>query len=791
MQFKDVHTPCNPVGLHVARPSFLIPIGIWLRHHPMEIFAHSLPGASRTRWELLSDHSRAVAECAAKFAAPFGLAQLAHLLGMLHDIGKASPAFQAYIRGDRASGGDHSSAGAWIARERYGTATGIIAAAAIAGHHAGLADGAALTARLDRAKDLVPADWERHVGPLPALKDLRPTADLRLDGGPKGFAASFVMRMLFSCLVDADFLATEAFYAAANGEAIARGNYTALSELRDRLAAFMTEKSAAAPDTPVNALRAAILRHALEKAALPPGLFTLTVPTGGGKTLASLSFALEHAVRHQHDRIIYVIPYTSIIEQTAQVFREALNTDEDVLEHHASFDWEAARGGKAPDDEAPDAVSKLQRAAENWDVPIVITTAVQFFESLFANRTSRCRKLHNIARSVVVLDEVQTLPTDLLLPSLAALNELQRNYGTSIVLCTATQPAVRRQDGFSGGLDIDDARELAPEPRNLYTKLKRVEVEWRAEPVADVEIAARFAEQPQMLCIVNTRHHARALFEAIRHLPGAFHLSTYMCVRHRRAVLDALRLRLKANEPVRLVATSLIEAGVDISFPEVWRAAAGVDSIAQAAGRCNREGELAGLGQVVVFEHTEIALFHSDLRIRREAAQSTLRRHTDVLGLDAVRDYFRELYWQNGPERLDAAKVAGYRGILHAIAESSSWGFPFAAIAEAFRMIDDEGNEPVIAPWRAHEGDDEIDTLLARIAAQDKPRRADLRRLQQYVVTIPKRVRDLWLGSGVLRPVHPALGEAMLRLTDCTHYRADTGVDVAQFTYRSPEQNVF
>ena len=354
------------------------------------------------------------------------------------------------------------------------------------------------------------------------------------------------------------------------------------------------------------------------------GLFTLTVPTGGGKTLASLSFALEHAVRHGLRRVVYVIPFTSIIEQTAEVFRQALNTSDDVLEHHASFDWERAAEARRDDGEGPDGLAKLRRAAENWDVPIVVTTAVQFFESLFAARTSRCRKLHNLAGSVIVLDEAQTLPIPLLRPCMAALQELTANYNASVVLCTATQPALRQQDGFKNGFPIDDTRELAPEPKDLYARLKRVKVEHLTEPVTDETIAARFAEQPQMLCIVNSRAHARALFEAIRELPGAAHLTTLMCPRHRRIELAKLRERLKTKEPVRLVSTSLIEAGVDIDFPEVWRAAAGLDSIAQAAGRCNREGR-AALGRTVVFEPAE-AKPPKELKAFWQAARPVLRR---------------------------------------------------------------------------------------------------------------------------------------------------------------------
>lgn len=770
------------------------------------VYAHSLPGQPEDRWETLAEHSAAVALLAAEFAEPLGWPELLRLAGQLHDIGKVSREFQEYIADRLPSGGDHSSAGARIVLDRYGKGLGTVLAAIIAGHHAGLADGTDLARRMDGGMRRVPGGWQEHSGPLPELARLTPNQP-PAKAGPKGFAESFLIRMLFSCLVDADFIATERFYAAATGTEAERGGHTGLAELRDRLCAYMAGKTAAGEEArlPLNALRGRILDHAMAKATLDPGLFSLTVPTGGGKTLASLSFALEHAVQHGLRRVIFVIPYTSIVDQTAQVFREALGAQDDILEHHASFDWERTRQQRAADDEAPSAVDKLQRAAETWDVPIVVTTAVQFFESLFANRTSRCRKLHNIAGSVVVLDEVQTLPLPLLLPSLAALDELARSYRASVVLCTATQPALRRVDaalrdakGVPIGLDLPPERELAPDPAGLYEKLRRVAVDRQTAPIADEAIAARFAERPQMLCIVNTRRHARALYDAICGLDGAVHLSTLMCARHRRLVLAELRAKLKAGAPVRLVATSLIEAGVDISFPEVWRAATGLDAIAQAAGRANREGELKDaegcpqLGRVVVFEPAEGHLQH-DIKLRWEAAQPALERHQDPLGLDAVKDYFSELYWRKGDAAkvFDTAKVGNYPGILSAIAETaSSLEFPFKSIAEAYRMIDEDATEPVVVPWQANAADDDAKKLLARIAAQERPAKADLRRLQQYAVPIPKSARDEWLRRGVLTPVHPALGDAILRFSDLSHYRAQTGIDLEDLGYRDAGGNV-
>ena len=405
------------------------------------IFAHSLPDRPIEDWEPLSHHLTAVGNRAAEFAEAFGWKEAARVAGRLHDIGKCSAAFQAYIRraresGEHTRGPDHSTAGARIAAAAYG-ALGRMLAFAIAGHHSGLADFGDLERRLkpEHAIEAFP-EWQAHAGAPPPLAALRYTKQF-VKSADKGFEQAFLTRMLFSCLVDADFLETERFYAEAEGAPAARGGHLDLDPLRERLRAYMAQMRAEAAATPLNALRAEVLDTIVERAASSPGLFTLTVPTGGGKILASLSFALEHAVRHGLRRVVYVIPFTSIIEQTAAVFREALNTSDDVLEHHASFDWERAAEARRDDGEGPDGLAKLRRAAENWDVPIVVTTAVQFFESLFAARTSRCRKLHNLAGSVIVLDEAQSLPIALLRPCMAALQELAANYNASAVLCTA------------------------------------------------------------------------------------------------------------------------------------------------------------------------------------------------------------------------------------------------------------------------------------------------------------------------------------------------------------------
>jgi CRISPR-associated endonuclease/helicase Cas3 len=760
-------------------------------------YAHSLPDRPESDWEPLAAHLDAVARRAAEFATPFGWAETARLAGQLHDIGKFSAKFQAYIKDSMAGRPvtrvDHSTAGARVAAEIYGVVLGKMLAHIVAGHHAGLADARDIERRLGSGYVIERFDAWPGRACLPEQKVLLPTIRQEPEV-ERGFGKAFLIRMLFSCLVDADFLETEAFYAGAEGRPAERGGFSDLAALRDRLRSHMARlKAEAGQKNPgrLNDLRSEVLDAAITGAEKQPGFFTLTVPTGGGKTLASLSFALEHALEHRLRRVVYVIPFTSIIEQTAEAFREALDATDDVLEHHANFNWDRLPPSGWADVEDVNALVKLRKAAENWEAPIVVTTSVQFFESLFANRTSRCRKLHNLANSVIVLDEAQTLPIRLLRPCMAAIDELQRNYGASVVLCTATQPALRQEDEFERGLPISQDRELAPDPERLYAELERFKVEWRPEPIGDDVIAARFTEQPQMLCIVNSRAHARALFDAIRGLDGACHLTTLMCPRHRRMVLADLRETLNAGRPVRLVATSLIEAGVDIDFPEVWRAATGLDSIAQAGGRCNREGMLPGGGRVVVFESAEHKP-QKDIASFWQAARPALRRHGEqVLGLGGIRDYFRELYWQKGDKALDAALVDGLPGVLPAIADrATDLHFPFASIADGFRMIEDF-MEPVVIPWSSGPDDQEVARLLARIGSMDRPPVGDLRKLQQYTVAIPPRARGDWLAKGALAPVHPALGDVLLRFVDLAHYDEATGVRLDRPEYRSAESNIW
>ncbi|MDD3762456.1 MAG: CRISPR-associated endonuclease Cas3'' [Nevskiales bacterium] len=741
----------------------------------MDVFyAHSTANPNRSDWQRLDEHLTAVGRRAADSAALFGAAEMGHAAGLLHDIGKYTQEFQRRIAGD-ALRVDHATRGAMLAVERYGP-LGQLLAYAIAGHHAGLANGAEAlerTALRDRLKgDGLPSlldHWRTEISlpeKLPHPSKFKGCADRGM------FQLAFLTRMLFSCLVDADYLDTEAFYDRIEGRVSRRDvPVPELMALRERLDEYLERFTS---DTPVNEIRAEILRHVRGGADHDPGLFSLTVPTGGGKTLASLAFALDHAIRHGMRRVIFVIPFTSIVEQNAAVFRQALGEwgDAAVLEHHSAF------VAAAPPKSEPDhyqAREKLRLAMENWDAPIVVTTAVQFFESLFAARPSQCRKLHNIAGSVVILDEAQVLPLKLLRPSVAAIDELARNYRCSVVLCTATQPALH---AFDGGLT--SVHELAPEPPELFRKLERVRVR-HVGVWDDDELAAQMRSRDQVLCIVNNRRHARAVYEAMADLPGARHLSTLMCARHRSEILAEIRGMLERGEPCRLVATSLIEAGVDVSFPTVLRAEAGLDSIAQAAGRCNRNGEWpADDSEVLVFENANDDWAPpTELRQFAQAARATLRQYgNDPLAPQAIEAYFRELYWQKGDQQLDAANLLGL------LRDSRPDSLPMETLAAKFRLIDSV-QLPVIVPYGE---DGEVDKLIESLRHVEKVGGV-ARKLQRYLVQLPQKAFDALVAAGAIQPVVPEKwGQQFMLLVNVDLYDQRSGLNPDNPAFVSAER---
>ena len=724
-------------------------------------YAHSTD-SNQSDWQLLSDHLNTVSQLSAQFAQPFAAHDMAAVIGLLHDVGKYSSEFQRRLTGEYGRI-DHSTAGAQIAVERYGSQLGCLLAYAIAGHHAGLANGRDAGERRnlkDRLAATVPelnSLWQNEIALPNAIQPPRlecPRKDRR------GFQFAFLTRMLFSCLVDADFLDTEAFYSKIEGRQKDRSGLPRLADLQQPLDNYLTGFKA---DSPVNSLRAEILSHVRQQAGLSPSVFSLTVPTGGGKTLASLAFALDHALRYGQERIIYVIPFTSIIEQNAAVFRKALGElgQYAVLEHHSAFIDEKVKNRNRESRE------KLRLAMENWDAPIVVTTAVQFFESLFADRSSRCRKLHNIANSVIILDEAQMLPLKLLRPCVAALDELALNYRASVVLCTATQPALQETDdpgkSFSGGLR--NMRELAPDPKRLYASLRRVSLQ-HSGVQDDAALAEHMQANEQILCIVNNRRHARALFELIRNYPGARHLTTLMCAKHRSQVLEEIRQRLKDGKPCRLVATSLIEAGVDVDFPRVLRAEAGLDSIAQAAGRCNREGRYAP-------ESSEVRVFTApdwpappELQQFAQVSREILRYYPDdPLSLQAIEAYFQQLYWQRDGRDSDLDKYA----LLQRF-EAGIDGIPFESVARDFRMIETL-QQPVIIPF-----DESARSTLRDLEYAERVG-GIARSLQPYIVQLPTQGFMALEQSGAIQPIaEHRFGLQFMQLVNLDIYSDEFGL---------------
>ena len=701
-------------------------------------------------WQTLQSHLVNVGEIAAEFARVFGAQEIAYQTGQLHDLGKYSEAFNRRLHGGPSV--DHATAGAKIAIERWGNAIGQLIAFCIAGHHAGLANGngegdnrSTLKQRLalQFGADIPALDnlWQQEIK-LPETLSAPP---LKADAHHPFFSYAFFTRMLYSCLVDADYLDTEAFYLNLENKASERGGYPDLNALqhnfnqfinafRRRIAQSSAQTEAEKRNAALNRLRSEILDYAVEQAAQPQGLFTLTVPTGGGKTFTSMAFALEHAKRHGMRRVIYVIPFTSIIEQNAAEFRKAFGElgEQAVLEHHSTFD-----DGKLQNEATKD---KLRLASENWDAPIVVTTAVQFFESLFADRSSRCRKLHNIAGSVIILDEAQMLPLNLLMPIMQTIKELAQNYRCSVVMCTATQPAVQAENGFYRG--FENVREIAPKPTALFEKLRRTTVQ-HIGTQTDADLLAKLAEHPQMLVIVNNRRHARSLYDQAKHLDGTFHLTTLMCAKHRSQKLDEIRGCLKNGEPCRVIATSLIEAGVDVDFPLVMRAEAGLDSVAQAAGRCNREGKRPSENSFVwIFAPEEQWKAPPELATQAAVMRLTADSFSDdLLSTQAVAAYFAELYQLKGSE-LDNKKILKMHNDT-----GQSLDFPFQTIADKFRMIESH-MQPLIIPF-----DVDAENLISSLHHADNIGGL-LRKLQPYTIQIPEKVLAALHKAGRIEPIN-------------------------------------
>ncbi|MCB5855814.1 CRISPR-associated helicase Cas3' [Flavonifractor plautii] len=652
------------------------------------------------RKQTAAEHLNGTAERCALFAAPFGAEELGRLAGLSHDLGKYSMEFQRRL--DNGPKVDHATAGAF-ACWRMGQP---LAAFAAAGHHGGLPDGGTQGDSPDAGTFLGRMKRAERGG----LPDCSPwTEEIALPSpapppcGTEPLSQIFFTRMLFSCLTDADFLDTEAFM-----DGSPRPEHPApLDDLWERLQRHISGWFP--PQGELNSRRCAVLEQCIRMGKTqPPGLFTLTVPTGGGKTVASLAFALAQARARARGlrRIIYVIPYTSIIEQTAQEFRTILGA-ENVLEHHSNAAYEI-------DAEATPETVRLAQAAENWDMPVVVTTAVQFFESLYANRPSQCRKLHNLAGSVILFDEAQLLPLPCLRPCIHAIAQLVQHYGASAVLCTATQPALGPL--FAEFLPGRPAVELCPPELCPPESFRRVCFRQAGRLDWDT-LSGQLQQHEQVLCVINSRKSAQEIFTRLSG-EGNFHLSTLMYPAHRRAKLEEIRRRLKGGLPCRVISTSLIEAGVDVDFPAVFREEAGLDSILQAAGRCNREGKRPVSESIVTLFRGEAApppLFQTAIG----AGRKVLEQYDDIASQEAIQAYFHMFLELNGAEAQDKY------GILSKIDED--W-FPFQSVAERFHMIDSPTRTVYIPLGAGAE-------LIGRLRAGERSR-ALFRQLGQYGVSI-------------------------------------------------------
>lgn len=703
----------------------------------MDTYAYLAHLTEDGRTQTILEHLKGTASLCSAFAAAFDAEAQGQLAGMAHDIGKYSAAFQRRLHGGPKV--DHASAGAFECLKTQQLA----AAFAISGHHGGLPDGGGrgdaagagtFWGRINRASQGRLEDYHAWQSEFSLPHANTPAfAGTRLEG-------MFFTRMLFSCLVDADYTDTGAFM---DNSPYLPASSSSMEELWRRLETYVSGWFP--PKGALNMQRCVILEQCMSAGAqYGPGLFTLTVPTGGGKTVASLSFALAQAKARRMKRIVYVIPYTSIIEQTAQAFREILG-DENVLEFHSGVQFDQ----QEDDASSPEAVP-LTRSVETWDVPVIVTTAVQFFESLYACQPSKCRKLHNLAQSVLIFDEAQMLPLPYLRPCVWAIAQLVRHYGASAVLCTATQPALDPIfQEFAPEIPI---REICPMAEAHWESFRRVSFQ-QAGTLSWMDLAARLQQQEQVLCVVNTRRAAREVFHQLSG-PGNFHLSTLMYPAHRRRILDEIRRRLRDGLPCRVVSTSLIEAGVDVDFPAVYRELSGLDSILQAAGRCNREGKRPPEDSIVTIfqgEDPPPRLFETSIG----AGKIVLDHCQDVSSRAAIHTYFSTLLDLKGAEAQDAH---------HILPLMESEFFPFRTVAERFHLIESP-TTTVYLPLEEGAG-------LVELLRSGQYSRTLYRRLGQYGVSVYPQHLAALEQAGALE--HLEDGSVVLR--DIGLYTQTTGL---------------
>ena len=700
-------------------------------------------------------HSCGVAERAELFTQALGMPGWGTFLGLLHDKGKEKKDFQTYIRlmnefpADSRTYQDktHAYVGALLAKRLFPKGYHFVAYA-LAGHHAGMPDSYSL-------EELLKKDLPEEVS-WDGLPDVpSPPSYLRQMQQPD---LNHLFRMLYSCLVDADYLDTENFMMP--GQARLRNNQTSLADLLPKLEVYLQNLAERSADTPVNRIRKQVQDVCRQAAERPSGVYSLTVPTGGGKTLSSILWAMLHAIRQGKQRIILSIPYTSIITQTAAVLKKIFGDDQ-VLEHHSNLAVDET-------DVSDETALRKKLATENWDFPIIVTTNVQLLESMYASHPSACRKLHNIANSVLLFDEVQTLPGERLQPIVDALRTYQRFFGVSLLFTTASQPTLEgvRPGHQADLLGFEKIEEIVPAAWHLHEKLRRVHLHFCTSPLTYQEISEQLLQHPRVLCIVNTRKDAGEIFSRLGESePGAlhFHLSRMMCAEHLDHTLHEIKeaLQRDASTPIRVVSTQLVEAGVDMDFPVVYRQEAGLDSILQAAGRCNREGKLPELGRTEVFQIEGRRVPLGTLNYANQA-RLNMPVPEDWFSPEAMKDYFTHFYHQiptfdKKEEGKDGLKWT-MQELLYSVKKPM-----FDTADHVFRLIDSKGYSVVV-----HYG--ESDTLMNHL----KNGVFDpllFRRLNRYAVQLNEHDFKAFVEAGMIEPV-----QGLYYLSDSAQYHSSVGL---------------
>ena len=713
----------------------------------MSIISHINP---KENWAIQSneDHSNGVAKLCSKFASEFGMGTFGKIAGLLHDKGKEKKAFQQHIK--RESGlephtkvdGDYSHAyvGALIAKQLYPQIHPFLSTQII-GHHRGLYNYTAFECEM--SKHEIPSDV--------TVPDATDTSLMRselqkLRRDLKGKDFHHLQRMLYSCLVDADFLDTEAFMDRQSAS-LRQSNIT-LDELYPKLHTFLENIKRNAPDTAVNRIRDKVQQRCIATSSGPKGFYSLTVPTGGGKTLSSLLWAILHAKEHGMKRIIIAIPYTSIIVQTASVLKSIFG-EENVLENHSNVDPESIKNEVL--------LQKMRMASENWDYPIVVTTNVQLFESMMSNKPSKCRRLHNIVNSVIILDEAQTLPIDFLQPIVDTLKTYQKCFGTSVLFTTASQPVLsgvikgcNPKAHFEG---IDHIEEIIPEEYQLHDQLRRVKLEIDTEARSFNEIAKAVSKHERVLCIVSTRKAAKEIFDRLPQEGITLHLSRMMCPDHVTETIEEIKsaLKDKNNRIIRVVATQLVEAGVDIDFPVVFRQEAGLDSVLQAAGRCNREGKL-GICTTHVFCLKDAIPFGG--LAKGVSAMKNLPHDSDWFAPTTMSKYFNQLYC-----RIDIFDKKEIKNFLYLPKEVC-----YETAAKEFKLIDDNSISVVVC-WK--------DSLqLVEQIKQNGPSYTLMKKLAKYTVGVRETDFNALLSAGAVEKVL----EGLYVVSDAAAYNHKSGL---------------